>query len=250
MIHPNGRLPHDPQRLAAAPQLIHHLGAAAPVTLDRSALPFVPRAYAAGQGPTCVLDGLINLAFQVNVINNGTALVTADDAVPRAYGALAKCEPTLAAIEATDGLVIADVMAWQARDGFDIGQQAPLTGLAGVLPNDPTVLADAVRRLGGALLGVRLYQQDMDDFADGLDWMSPAAGPIVGLHAMTWWDMRSPKMALGSTWGRLQFFSLPWLVARLDEAWGWISMEFASAGGADIGVDFAALQAEQVKLMG
>ena len=243
-----GRLPADPARLARTPSLASHRFAAVPppVRLDRSAIEFQPGLYGNDYLPDCSAAGLTNAAGMVAAINGYTLAIDADK-VPPFYAACVGCDPTDAAMEATDGAMLLDVLQRQLQSGFDVGEQVPLIGLHGTLPLQRSVIANAMCRLGHAYLGVTLLERDMEpavvwDVQPGRD-----DGAVVGGHCVVGWDyggLGDGDTLRLATWGGWQRATWQWLAARLDEAHALVWRQLAAASGADIGVDADALAAD------
>ena len=221
-----GRLPHSAAQLAALPSLAgHRMAAFMPLpVLDRRGVDFVPGLYENNLLPTCTAAGLANHAAGVAAIN-GFRLPVSDADVPAFYAACVGCDPTVTAMAATDGAVMADVLGRQAASGFDVGQQVPLVARYGTVPLARTTLANAACRLGGAYLGVRLHDRDMQmlgkrwDVVPGRD-----DGPIVGGHCIVGpWDyagLADDDTVRVMTWGAMQDATWAWLLARAEEAYG------------------------------
>lgn len=247
-----GRLPHDPARLAAAPSLAgHRFAATAPRPIvDRGAVNFQPGLYRNDTLPDCTAAGLANAASAVAALN-GYVLTIDPAKVPAFYAACVGVAPTDAAMEATDGANVLDVLTRQATQGFDVGQEAPLVGLFGTLPPSRPVIARAIDVLGHAYLGVTLRERDMQlppvwDVQAGRD-----DGAVVGGHLIVAWDyagLADDATIRVATWGAWQPATWAWLAARLDEACALVWRQLATAAGADLGVDVAALQAAMATL--
>ena len=241
-----GRLPADQARLARAPSLASHRFAAVPppVRLDRSAIEFQPGLFGNDYLPDCSAAGLANAAGMVAAINGYTLAIDAAK-VPPFYAACVGCDPTDAAMAATDGAMLLDVLQRQMQSGFDVGEQVPLIGLYGTLPLDRSALASAMAHLGHVYAGVTLHEQDVDSAAawDLLD----SAGDVVGGHCVVLVDyagLGDDDAVRLATWGRWQYATWRGLAARLDEAHALVWRELAAASGADVGVDADALAAD------
>jgi hypothetical protein len=243
-----GRLPHDPAALARAPTLAGHRFAAAapPPRLDRSAVEFVPGLFGNDHLPDCSAAGLANAAGMVAALN-GYQLAINPDKVPEFYAKCVGVPPTDAAMEATDGAMLLDVLRHQWQSGFDIGPQE-LVGLPGTLPLKRSVIASAMTKLGHAYLGVTLLERDMEEAAVWDVQPGRDDGAVAGGHCLVAWDyggLGDGDTVRLATWGGWQLATLQWLAARLDEAHALVWRQLAAANGADIGVDVDALQAAQ-----
>ena len=146
-----GRLPCDQQALAEAPAIMAGRYAAMPppATCDRRDIAYQPRMFANNDLPDCSAAGLANGMLAVGAIA-GFEPVIDDTLVPAFYAGCVGCEPTEAAMAATDGAVLLDVLAWQDRHGFDVGQQVPLVAVWGTLPLSRAGLAHAAEQLPAA----------------------------------------------------------------------------------------------------
>jgi hypothetical protein len=243
-----GRLPHDPAALARAPSLAVHRFAAMPPPprLDRSAIEFQPGLYGNDHLPDCSAAGLANAAGMVYAINTRSELAINPDKVPLFYAQCVGCEPTDAAMMATDGAVLLDVLMRQWQSGFDVGLPVKLVGIPGVLPLKRPVLASAMTRLGHAYLGVTLLERDMEQAAVWDVQPGRDDGAVVGGHCLVGWDfggLGDGDTIRLATWGGWQPATWQWLAARLDEAHACVWRGLAANTGVDIGVDADALEA-------
>lgn len=216
-----------------------------PQQLDRSSIEFQPGLYKNNYLPVCSTAGYANAAGMVAAIN-GFELAIDADKVPLFYAEVEGCAPTDAAMMATDGALLTDVLQRQLQSGFDIGLPVPLVGLYGLLPLQRPVIASAMARLGHAYLGVLLRERDMENQAV-LD-VQPGRddGAVVGGHCGVGWDyggLGDGDTFRFATWGYWQRATWQWLKARLEEAYGIVWRQLASANGIDIGVDADALAA-------
>lgn len=229
-----GRLAHDPVAVAAAP--VHLFGAVPPpASLDRSLVDFTPGAYQNTIYPNCTFASMTNAARGVAYLN-GYELDVNPDTVPAGYASCVGCANTPAAIEATDGAVMLDVIAWQGRGGFDIGPQK-LTARSGTIALTKSALASAMSRLGLPWCGLVLRERDMDTSSPSslLD-VQPGRddGAIVGRHAVPFWTyagLYDDSRVYYGTWGYWQAATWAWVRARIEEAWGLVWRQLARADG-------------------
>ena len=245
-----GRLPHSPERLAAAPALRRYGLAPPPPVVDRSTIDFTPDAYQNQVLPDCTAATLANTAQAASWALTGVAEMIDPATVPAFYAAsIGKPGATTAELEATDGAAILDVLAWQSRNGFDCGQQAPLVASFGVIEaTDRDGIAAAVAHLGHCYIGIRLYQRDMDTFGVG-PWDDDGSdpGPLVGLHATFIWSyvgLGDTDLVQVGTWGAWQPASWAWVSARTDEAHGLLWGDRAPS------IDYAALRGDVAGFVG
>ena len=226
MAYAFGRRPHDPAVVARLPSLAgHRMGAFLPeTTLDRRSVEFVPGLYENNLLPTCTAAGLANHAAGVAAIN-GFRLPVSDADVPAFYAACCGCAPTVTAMAATDGAVMADVLARQIGAGFSTIEGVPLVARYGTIPLARTTLANAACRLGGAYLGVRLHDRDMQNVGHVWDVVPGRDdGPVVGGHCIVGpWDytgLADDDTVRLMSWGAFPNATWAWLLARIDEAYG------------------------------
>lgn len=248
-----GRLPADPAALARAPSLAAHRFAALapPAAIDRGAVPFAPGLYENDTLPDCTAAGLANAAGMVAALN-GFSLAIDPARVPAFYAGCVGCAPTDAAMAATDGAVMLDVLTRQAVEGFDVGPQL-LAGLFGTLPLRRTAMANAIATLGHLYLGLTLRERDMElpavwEVVAGVD-----DGAIVGGHCVVLWDyagLADADTVRVATWGGWQPATWAWLAARTDEAHALFWRQLGAAAGQDIGVDAGMLAADLAALTG
>jgi len=257
-----GRLPHSPAALASAPALMSARLSVAipPPRLDRSAVPFQPRMFKNDILPTCTAAGLANAALAVSALANYRVAIE-DAKVPAFFAACVGCAPTDAAMAATDGAVLLDVLARQAATGFDVGDQVPLVALSGTLPLTRDALAVCMNDLGVAYLGIDLYERDMDGVQagavwDGLDAVQAGLrldddgsdpGALVGGHCCCAWDftgLGDTDTVRIATWGMLVPVTHRWLRSRLREAHGLYFRQLAPAFASAVNKDRLAEEAQ------
>lgn len=222
-----GRLSHNPERLARG-----LMAAPAPLAyryqLDRTAIDPLPQMWGNATGPTCTVAGLANGATAQGVIRSAPPVII--DGKPQGVYATVYGIPgaTQEQINATDGLVVMDLLDYVGTHGFDVGEQVPLVPVQRfVVHNTREAIAGAMcdERIVTAYLGVRLYQRDMDTFGQG-PLVAPIAdsGEYVGGHVLLAWDypkgLNDADLVTLIEWGTRQSASWAWLLERLDEAHG------------------------------
>lgn len=227
-----GRLPHDPAVVAALP--VHRFGAAPPpAVMDRSKVSYVPQLYQNDVYPDCTAVGLANAARGIAALNH-VPLGVAPIAVPEFYAGSIGIADTPQAIEASDGAVLADVLAYQAAHGFNTGMDV-LKAKFGRVNLSVTDLAHSIGRFGVGYWGVTLRDRDMQtvgqtwDVQDGRD-----DGPVVGGHCVIAFDytgLADEATVRIGTWGQWQPATWGWVKARLDEAYGLVWPQLARHDG-------------------
>jgi hypothetical protein len=224
-----GLLPHDPVALAASPR--HTFGAVQPSPeLDRRKWDFQPGLYGNDKLANCTVAGLANAARAVSALN-GSDLYVEDDLVPAFFADIAGNPPDLAAV---DGLVMLDVLAYQALHGFPIGTQTPLVGRSATVATNRTAVAQALCRLGPVLLGVTLRERDMEDLPK---WDAPYGrddGAEVSGHMVVAIDYNGlvfSDTVRVATWGHWKGATWEWLNSRLDEAHAVVWRQLERADG-------------------
>lgn len=216
-----GAIPTPRQRLETTPPLPwrHFAAVPPPATLDRRDIRYQPRLCDNDTLPVCTAAGLVNAALAVAALD-GTSLKIDDDKVLDFFAGVVGCAPTKAAIAATPGAVILDVLQQQVQQGFDTGGQTPLVGLHGTVALTRTALANTAALYGSAYLGVSLHDRDMQGgvWDDGGD-----PGPLIGGHLLLLWGyqgLRDEDLVSLVTWGRFQPATWRWVRARAIEAHG------------------------------
>jgi hypothetical protein len=235
-----GRRAHNPAAVAAAPHLRYSTDAPPPATLDRSALNFQPTLAGNDQYPSCTVAGLLNGALAAEALSTGGGLAFDPMAWMPFYAAVAGCDATPAAIGASGGLNMLDVLRYQGRNGFNIGAVAPLTGSFGVVPTDRLSLARVTAGLGFAYLGVDLAQSDMTS-APGAAWGLATPDPTLG-HCLLLWDytgLGDDDLVGLATWGQFQECSWIGLEARLQDQEAYAIFDPATAPASVNTVAFA-----------
>ena len=241
-----GRLPHSPSAVAAAPRLRYAAEAPPPATLDRSGVNYVPQLLGNDIYPNCPVVGLLNAASAAEALATNGPLAFDPQCWVEFYAACCPCDPTPAAIAATDGLNLLDTLRRQGSAGFDIGAVAPLTGDFGTVPLVRGDLAAAMARLGCVYLGVDLYQSDMDA-ESGWD-LSNNPGALVGGHCVVLWSydgLLGANDVEVATWGELIPATWDWIENRAREAYAVLFRDYQK-----VGVDIDALKAENARWFG
>jgi hypothetical protein len=203
-----GRKPHNAAAVAAAPSLRYAAEAPPPVTLDRSRVNYQPQAWGNTDYPSCTVAGLLNGALASEALSTNSALNIAPLAWMPFYCACAGCAETPAAIGASDGAAMLDVLARQRMTGFDIGLPAPLTGDFGVVGLDRLSIARGIAAMGWIYAGIDLSQADMDAPTGAVweAWTNPGAD--VGGHALVLWGytgLGDQDAVIMGTWGSLEY---------------------------------------------
>jgi hypothetical protein len=218
-----GRLPHDPIKIAAAPQ---HVFAATlpPARLDRSSWDYQPHLASNDKIGDCTCAGLANVASGIAALC-GYSLNVDERKVVSFYAAVVGAPDDLDALEQTHGAQMADVLNHMQQHGFDIGPQV-LAGQWGTLALNRPSLALGMARLGPIYLGVTLRERDIDAFTAGRPWdvqQGRDDGEVVSGHAVIAYDyagLGDGNTVRIGTWGIWQSATWGWLSSRLDEAHG------------------------------
>ncbi len=210
-----GRLPHDPARVGAVTQ--HRMALApAPASLPRSDIAWTPSLVRNDVLPTCSIAGLMNSA-RIWALVHGFDLVNVEGALLAFYASLAGCAATEAAMEATDGLVLLDVLERARNAGFGCGEQTPLVPRFASIQLSDAALKDAIWAHGAAYIGVMLYEADVEPDAK---WVggTEKAGAKVGGHCVAPWRYTSDGYGI-ATWGGTTEADPEWLASRIEEAY-------------------------------
>lgn len=219
-----GRSEHDPVALAEMPAHRFGVRIASPI-VDRRAFDYTVGLYGNNELGDCTCVAMANYARGVALLN-GFGLDITEDQVKALFGEVGGTTD----LPAIPGLVALDVIKYQQAHGFAVTNQS-LVAHAGTVDITRNALANAIERLGGAYLGVRLYERDMDsvgatwDVQDGRD-----DGRLVGRHMINAWDYDTTRVRIG-TWGMLQPATWDWVLSRLDEAHALVWRQLAAADG-------------------
>jgi hypothetical protein len=212
-----GKRPVDPARVSKVPPHILAAGAPPPASLPRTNIVWTPSLVANDRYPTCTIAGLINSA-RMWALLHGFDLVNTDSAMLAFYAFLAGCADTDAAISASDGLELLDVLDHARGSGFDAGQQVPLVPLFRSIDiASDAALKDSVYSTGTAYIGVTLYEADVQP---GAVWTGDTsnAGKPVGGHCITSYAYDATTYQI-ATWGETMEADEAWLQSRMDEAY-------------------------------
>ena len=219
-----GLLPARPADLARAPRLGAHPIArrvAQPV-LDRSGVPFRPQPFGNDTLNDCTAAGMGNAALALGALDGFTPLVT-QPAVEAFYAATSGWVPGQGP---GPGAVLTDVLAYQARAGFNSGSDLLTGPWATVDPYDRNLLALSMEVCGVVVLGVALSLADMNRVGQTWDVgvMSTGGDPTpgsAGLHCLLGWSyggLADGSLVQLATWGGLQACTQRWLERAIREA--------------------------------
>ena len=247
-----GLLPARPADLARAPRLGAHPIArrmAQPV-LDRSSVPFAPQMFGNNDLSDCTAAGLGNAALALGALD-GFQPVVDSGAVEAFYSATSGYVPGQPATDR--GAVLTDVLAYQARTGFNSGAQLLTGPWATVDPYDRNLLALGMETCGVVVLGVALSEADMRRIGQVWDVgvMSTGGDPTpgsAGLHCLLGFDyagLKDGSLLRLATWGGLQPATWQWVEQAIREAHVvvWRSV-LATSGVNWSGVSYETLAAE------
>lgn len=217
-----GRLPHSPERLAAIPH--HKFGTILPKPIiNRSNINFTPGLYQNDVLPDCTCVGLANSARATAELN-GFDIALDPAKVPEFYASVVGCAPTLAAMEASDGAVLLDVLNKQEACGFNIGPESLVAGWKPIVAKSRSDLALCMEHFGVAYIGVTLYDRDMDTVGQTWEYQDGQSdGNVDGGHCVVLWDyagLSDTSIVRIGTWGAWQNATWAWVQNRIDEAYG------------------------------
>jgi len=211
-----GRLPHNPDKLAASPR--HVFGAMpAPARVDRRYLEFTPGLFGNDLYPNCTFVALTNAMCGVAKTHKFTLAVDENDPVNE-YDIFLGKPPDLAL---TEGAEMLDVLNWQIEHGLTAAENNYVGVPVTIDHTDRQTLARAIFQFGHGYWGVTLRERDMEnpavwDVVDGRD-----DGAIVGGHAINAWDytgLADENTVRVGTWGAWMPATWNWIEARLEEA--------------------------------
>ena len=228
-----GRLPHSPEQLEATPK--HLFGDILPPSiLDRRNINFIPGLYKNDICPDCSAVGIVNAARAVAELN-GYDLVVVEQNVLNFYASVVGCAPTLAAIEATRGAVLINVLNKQSISGFDIGSQSLVAGWKAINHTSRIALANGMNQFGSDYIGVTLYERDMETIGKTWDVVPGRDdGNVVGGHCVICFDflgLSDSDIVRIGTWGSWQNVTWSWLYNRIDEAYVMAWRQLVRASG-------------------
>jgi hypothetical protein len=214
-----GRKPHNPARVAQAKP--HRMSATAPppLILPRPKILLKPSLVKNDTLPTCPIAGLIN-SLRAWAQEQGFDLPTDDNLLLELFAAIAGCDPTPAAIAATNGLVLQDVLEYVQVHGFRIDSQNVVElDFAAIDPSDEAAIKDAINQKGSAYLGITLFEADVTPGVTVWRGTSASAGAEVGGHCIVPPKYRTASTYDSATWGELIDTDHDFLMSRLVEAW-------------------------------
>lgn len=214
------------------------------------------------QWPIYLNDQLGDCVFASggHIIENWTANATtefspSDDDVLKAYEAVGGYQPGKPYTD--NGAAITDFLAYWRTTGL-AGHK--IDGWAQVDQASVTEIKQAIFLFGAVDLGVVIHQSDMNQFNAGqkwdnhkrtwLDYLFNYSDPVLGGHSIPAFGYDS-NYIYTVTWGKVQAATWHWFLARCDESYGAVSMDFIKQNGiapnkfnlAQLEQDLAALKA-------
>jgi hypothetical protein len=208
-----GRKPHDPERFAAVP--LHDAMASEPLPEDCPPPPgFIVEPGYNLTLPTCTVVGLLNCARLWTIKQHKFDLAYELPRLLTFYAAVAGCEPTTAAIAATEGLRLLDVLEYAQANGFQINTQDVLVPLfRRIEVADMTSMRQAIATTGSVYPGYDLTPADMNS-----PWTGNVAIPVYGGHCAPGIGYTSAGFT-DATWGMEQPCDDAWVLSRIQEAY-------------------------------
>jgi hypothetical protein len=213
-----GRLDHDPARAAAVEPHLLAAESPAPADFPLSDIIWTPSLVKNNILPTCTMAGMLNAA-RIWALRHGFDLVSDDDSLLADFARIAGCADTIAAIAATDGLMLLDVMYYAAAGKFDVGEQATLIPRVKRIDfTNMDAIRDAIVNTGSACIGVTLLQADVQP---GAKWLGKPknAGPAAGGHCITLYKYSANGLFGAATWGDTIEVDEAWVDSRTNEAY-------------------------------
>lgn len=218
-----GRLPHDPARFAAVRRRLVSAAAPPPASLRREGLTWTPGAYGNQVLPNCSTVALANAVRAWSWTQTGADAVIDPATVPAFYAECVGCADDTAAIEATDGAVLLDVLERADVLGVDFGQQDPIVpDFTAVDPTDRVAMAASLAAGGGLILGLDLLEVDQQGDIWGVGPSAAVTGKPWGGHAALLWSyegLRDDALTRIATWGTWRPATVAWVLARAVEAY-------------------------------
>jgi hypothetical protein len=211
--YPMGRKPHDDARLAAVPPHIMAAGAPPPENCPP------PPGFVVEEGynltlPTCAVAGLLNIARLWCITRLGFDLAYDVTCLLTFYALVSGCEPNEAAIAATDGLELLDVLETAQSKGFRVNSQNVLVPrFRRIDVGNRIALRQVIAANGAVYTGEDLYTPDMN-----LPWIGPVSGTLIGGHCSPPIGY-SPEGLTDATWGIEQPCDDEWFKTRGQEAY-------------------------------
>ncbi len=241
-----GRRPHDPARLAMMPRFRAGAVPVAPAVLDRSGFDFRPQMFANDQLGSCTAAGIGNAILAVSALN-GYQRNVPDAAGVEFYSRSTGYVP---GDPSTDqGGVLADVLQWQATNGFTTPSEMLVADFANLDATNLNLLRDVAAAAGVCYLGVNLYAGDMNP-PDEIWDTDYDKGELMGGHCIAGpWDWKGNKassLARVITWGGLQPASWRWILDRTVEAH---FVAWRTIGGSIPGIEYDRLEADMATFL-
>ena len=221
-----GRIAHDPARYAAVPWHLDNsaeLAHTAPKSLGRNLRAcWTPLCYDNNVLPVCTVATTANIISLQFFLKTGSTLITSIDAVVSNFSAITGCQDDDAAIIATGGARILDVLDYSTTKGFQTGQQTPAALVpARIAHDDIAGMQHAIFNKGAVSIGVALSQSDK--VMDVWDTVAPLSSgdPTPGSWALhncfiADYDGNQPDdRVLIGTWGIWKVATWRWVTSRL-----------------------------------
>ena len=179
---------------------------------------------------------------------NGQALFD-DPEIIKAYSAVSGYDPATGAND--NGAQMQDVLAYMRSTGMTdtSGKVHQVIAYAALRsPADPTLLSRCLATFGTVYTGINCPQSAEDQFQKG-PWIYDPGSPILGGHAISLHRRKPYGSQVGvfdfSTWGALQWATIPFIAHLVEEAWIFITADWLEANGASVdGISLSQLESD------
>lgn len=158
-----------------------------------------------------------------------------DSEILRAYSAVSGYDPVTGAND--NGAQMQDVLAYMRSTGMTdtTGKVHKVVAYAAMRnPQDYTLMTQVLKTFGVAYFGFSCPQSALDQFQNG-PWLYEPDSPVVGGHAIALHRRKPYGSQVGvfsfSTWGALQWATIPFMRHTVDECWAFISEDWLEANG-------------------
>lgn len=256
MTYKYGRLPRDTSRWAPTLETYfrpHAVGVgleAVPSAMDVDRATEVTEwpMYVNDQIGDCTIAGQAHCYTSMSVFAGKPQPLFSDAEIVSAYSAVSGYDPVTGAND--NGAEMQDVLKYNLKYGMtDLsGKTHKVISYAALgNPNDVLLLSECLKTFGSVYVGINCPQSAQDQF--GEIWTYVPGSPIEGGHAIGLHRRQPYGSRTGvwdfSTWGALQWATIPFISHYVEEAWVFTTQDWIEANGASCdGLALSALESD------
>ncbi len=172
--------------------------------------------FANDQWGCCVIAGRAHFTLRMEKLEQGIDLGITDDDVLREYW---KEQGDDGSAKPDEGLsVLASIKSWRTDGWIAAGRKYNIHAFAEVDRHKMAQVKAGIWLLNGLMVGVNLYQDDLDAIGQKRAWDLNYRGDLAGGHLMYVIGYTRHGITF-MTWGQRQFATWGWFLDRADEVY-------------------------------